>query len=187
MNIHNNCVNLTSNNDIVFWGNNSTHMIIHVQPVMWPPFVSYEEKIVKLNNSSILYYKWCGPLILMLNIFAKRMNAKYYNNKLLFNNTYLTYNFVLHSVRIYSHFKDANEYLLSLYKEDFNVFFPHIILLPISPIPTGEIYASSILRLSRYIGYVERSSILSKTMKCKSILRQLRTVRLTDLQIYSEL
>ncbi len=75
-NINNNCVNLSSVNNTVFWGNYSTNLTIDVQPNVWLPIVTYKEQMIKIENLSILYYQWCGPLILMLNIFAKQMNAK---------------------------------------------------------------------------------------------------------------
>lgn len=75
--IHNNCVTLTSINNTIFWGNNSTNYTIDVQPYMWPPLITYEEQLIKTGNISILYYEWCGPLMLIMNIFGKQMNAKY--------------------------------------------------------------------------------------------------------------
>ncbi len=75
-NIYNNCVNLSSINNTVFWGNNSTNLTIDVLPNMFPPLITYKEQLIKTGNLSILYYQLCGPLILMLNTIAKRMNAK---------------------------------------------------------------------------------------------------------------
>ncbi len=74
---YNNCVNLSSINNTLFWGNNSTNLTINVQPLMWPPIVTYNEKLIKTGNVSLLYYQWCGPLVFVLNIIAKQMNAKY--------------------------------------------------------------------------------------------------------------
>jgi hypothetical protein len=75
--VYNNCVNLSSISDTVFWGNNATNLTIDVQPVMWPPIITYKEQLIKTGNVSLLYYQYCGPLMLMLNIIAKQMNAKY--------------------------------------------------------------------------------------------------------------
>jgi len=74
--VENQCVHLNSINDTVFWGNNSTNDAIIVQPAMWPPFVIYEEESKAAGNSSILYYKYCGPMIVLLKYFAKYINVK---------------------------------------------------------------------------------------------------------------
>ncbi len=75
--INSNCVNLSSINNTLFWGNNSTNLTIDVLPNYWPPIITYEEQLINDGNISILYYQWCGPLIVILNMFAKQMNAKY--------------------------------------------------------------------------------------------------------------
>jgi hypothetical protein len=71
-----NCVNFTSDNQLVLWGNNSTDLIINVQACMWPPVITYNEKLITNGNSSVLHYIWCGPMILIVKEFAKRINAK---------------------------------------------------------------------------------------------------------------
>jgi len=73
---NNQCVQLSSINDTVFWANNSTNNTIIVQPLMWPPFVTYEDKLITKGNSSILHYEYCVPFIVLLIHFAKYINAK---------------------------------------------------------------------------------------------------------------
>jgi len=75
--VYNNCVNFTYINDTVLWANNSTNLTIDVQAFMWPPFITYNEKVIQTGNSSVLHYEWCGPLIFTLIQIAKYMNAKY--------------------------------------------------------------------------------------------------------------
>jgi hypothetical protein len=73
---YNHCVNLTSINDTVFWANNSTNTTIEVQPIVWPPFVNYNEELIKIGNTSILNYQYCGPLLFMIKTFATKLNFK---------------------------------------------------------------------------------------------------------------
>ena len=73
---YNHCVNLTSTNNTIFWGNNSTNTTIDVEPIAWPPFVTYNEKLIKTGNTSTLIYQWCGPLLFMMKIFATKLNFK---------------------------------------------------------------------------------------------------------------
>ena len=43
--LHNNCVNLNSENQIVYWANNNnngTDPTIAIQPIMWPPIITYK-------------------------------------------------------------------------------------------------------------------------------------------------
>jgi hypothetical protein len=75
--VYNNCVNLTSINNTVFWGNNSTNLTLDVLPFMWPPIITYKEQLKNTGNVSLLYYQWCGPLMLIMSTIAKQMNAKY--------------------------------------------------------------------------------------------------------------
>ena len=44
---------------------------------MWPPIITYKEQLVIYGNTSILYYQWCGPLIVLLKHFAIYIKAKY--------------------------------------------------------------------------------------------------------------
>ena len=74
--MNNNCVKLSTNNQIVYWGENSTDLLIDVQPIMWPPIITYSEHLIEKENTSILYYEWCGPLILIIKEFAKSVKAK---------------------------------------------------------------------------------------------------------------
>jgi hypothetical protein len=69
-----NCVNLIPNNDTVSY--NSTSLTMEVQPLMWSPILTYREERIEFDNSSVLHYEWCGPLILLMKIFAKHINAK---------------------------------------------------------------------------------------------------------------
>ena len=76
-NIQNNCINISSENQIVFWANNNnTDNIIEIQPQMWPPIMTYSENIINNGNHSLLNYQWCGPMMLIVKEFAKRVNAK---------------------------------------------------------------------------------------------------------------
>ncbi len=69
----NNCVELSTDNQIVYWGGNTTNLLLKVQPFMWPPIITYTERY---ENISILHYEWCGPLMLIIKEFAKSIKAK---------------------------------------------------------------------------------------------------------------
>jgi hypothetical protein len=74
------CVELNSENDTLFWANTPTNYTIQVQPHIWPPLLTYKEynhfSYIKKGNTSILYYQYCGPLIVLLKVFAKYINVK---------------------------------------------------------------------------------------------------------------
>ncbi len=55
----NNCVKLSTDNQIVYWDRNSADFLLKVQPNMWPPIVTYSERYIKEENISVLYYEWC--------------------------------------------------------------------------------------------------------------------------------
>ena len=74
--VNNNCVNLSSESQTVFWGNNSTDLLIEIQANMWAPLMTYYENLVTYGNYSVLHYLWCGPMMLIIKEFAKRVNAK---------------------------------------------------------------------------------------------------------------
>ena len=71
------CVELNSINNTINWSENSGNFTIEVQPNMWPPIITYYEQLVMSGNTSILYYQWCGPLIVLLKHFAIYIKAKY--------------------------------------------------------------------------------------------------------------
>ncbi len=75
--VYNNCVNLSSISDTLFQNNSTTNLTIDVQPLMWPPFMIYNEQLTNTENISIINYQWCGPLMVVMRIIAKQMNAKY--------------------------------------------------------------------------------------------------------------
>ena len=79
--LHNNCVNLNSENQIIYWANNNnnnnrTDPTIAIQSLIWPPIITYKEVNISNGNSSVLHYQWCGPMMLIVEEFAKRINAK---------------------------------------------------------------------------------------------------------------
>ena len=71
------CVQLNSINDTLDWSESSANFTIQVQPNMWPPIITYKEQWIISGNTSILYYQWCGPLIVLLKHFAIYIKAKY--------------------------------------------------------------------------------------------------------------
>ncbi len=70
--MNNNCVKLSTDNQIVYWGGNSSDLLLEVQPSLWPPVITYKENLIK----EILHYEWCGPLMLIIKEFAKSVKAK---------------------------------------------------------------------------------------------------------------
>ncbi len=73
----NNCVKLSTDNEIFYWGGNSTDFLLKVQPNMFPPIITYSERYIKEGNISVLHYEWCGPMMLIIKEFAKSVRAKY--------------------------------------------------------------------------------------------------------------
>ena len=77
--LQNNCVNLTYENQIVYWANNNNNdskLTIDIQAIMWPPIITYDECNRTDGISLVLQYQWCGPLMLIIKEFAKRINSK---------------------------------------------------------------------------------------------------------------
>ncbi len=74
--INNNCVKLSNEQQIVYWGGNTTNLLITVQPLFSPPYITYSEELKKEGNLSLLHYEWCGPLLLIIKEFAKSLKAK---------------------------------------------------------------------------------------------------------------
>ncbi len=74
--MNNNCVKLSTDNQIVYWGGNSTDLLLKVLPTQWPPLLTYRETLIKVGNISVLHYEWCGPMMLIIKEFAKTVKAK---------------------------------------------------------------------------------------------------------------
>ena len=74
--VSNQCVSLNSINDTLIWPENSINNTIEVLPLMYPPFVTYTEHGINSGNTSILYYQYCGPLIVLIKMFAIYIKAK---------------------------------------------------------------------------------------------------------------
>ncbi len=53
----NNCLNLTPNNNTVFWGNNLRNLTIEVQPIVNRPLLTIRQEMIKFGNSSVLNYE----------------------------------------------------------------------------------------------------------------------------------
>ena len=51
-----------------------TDIVIGVEPSAYPPYILYAEW--KFGNTSTLYYQWCGPMMILFRVFAKRANAR---------------------------------------------------------------------------------------------------------------
>ena len=66
------CVELNSVNDTTDWALNATDSPYDVYAISMPPFLSYKELDVYMSgNTSILYYRYCGPLLVLMKVFAK--------------------------------------------------------------------------------------------------------------------
>ncbi len=76
MKMNNNCAKLTYDNQIVYWGWNTTELLFDVQPNMWPPVITYSEHWIEKENISVLHYEWCRRLMLIIKEFAKSVKAK---------------------------------------------------------------------------------------------------------------
>ena len=72
----NQCVDLNSINDTLVWPENSINNTLEIQPFMFPPFVIYKEHVIESGNTSLLYYQYCVPLIVLIKMFAIYIKAK---------------------------------------------------------------------------------------------------------------
>ena len=70
------CVTLTSLKNTTDWAINSTTEAMDVLALFYPPYLSYNDWEMTVDNTSILYYQFCGPLILLLRRFSERINTK---------------------------------------------------------------------------------------------------------------
>ena len=71
------CVELNSINDTIILEQNLNNDVVDIQPFMYPPLIAYEEELVTTGNISILYYQYCGPLIVLIKLFSKYTEYKY--------------------------------------------------------------------------------------------------------------
>jgi len=71
------CVELNEINYTTHWAKHSNDSPLAVNALPIPPFVVFTNWTVRYGNESILYYKYCGPFILLLKSFAEYMNREY--------------------------------------------------------------------------------------------------------------
>ena len=66
-----NCFNLSLDNNIVNWANNTNNdQVIDV--------MTYPNYIFSFTQFNETHYRWCGPWLLILEHFAKFTKTKYY-------------------------------------------------------------------------------------------------------------
>ena len=72
-----NCVELNELNDTTVWTNNSRDSPLNALLIGFPVLSAYNEWTVMSGNESILYYRYCGPLIMLLKLIAEYINREY--------------------------------------------------------------------------------------------------------------
>ena len=70
------CITLNSLKNTTDLAINSTSEPISTLVMYYPPYLLYTDWEIKEVNKSILYYQFCGPLIVLLKSFAKHINTE---------------------------------------------------------------------------------------------------------------
>ena len=72
------CVSLNTINETTNWAKNSTITPMYAVSFAFPPFLTYEmlKEVNLTEDNSIIYYKYCGPLLLLLKTFAEYSNIE---------------------------------------------------------------------------------------------------------------
>ena len=70
------CVTLNEFDIITKWTLNSTEPALNFNTLMYPPLLTYTDWHITNNNTSLLYYQFCGPLIVLLRTYAQRINTE---------------------------------------------------------------------------------------------------------------
>jgi len=70
------CVSVNEINDTTVWTNNTSDSPLEALLGAFPVLSTYNEWTVMSGNESILYYQYCGPLIMLLKTFAEYINRE---------------------------------------------------------------------------------------------------------------
>ena len=68
------CLTLNSLQMVTNWTNNSEDSPLYIMGFIYPPYLDYTDWEITEHNTSILYYQFCGPLIVLMKCFAKYIN-----------------------------------------------------------------------------------------------------------------
>ena len=60
------CVTLNELETTSKWAVNSTEPALNFNVLMFPPLLSYTDWHITRDNTSLLYYQFCGPFIVLL-------------------------------------------------------------------------------------------------------------------------
>ena len=74
--VNRSCVTLNTNQITTNWAINSTAPPIFTADFMYPPLLIYNDWNITEDNSTITYYQFCGPIIVLLREFSKRINIE---------------------------------------------------------------------------------------------------------------
>ncbi len=70
------CVSLNSEQTVTKWTDNSTAQPFDAMSLIYPPILSYTEWETTDDNTSLLHYQYCGPLIVLFKCFAQHINTE---------------------------------------------------------------------------------------------------------------
>ena len=70
------CLTLNSLQNTTQLAVNSTADPIDVLAAFFPPLLTYADWVITENNNSILFYQFCGPLVVLMKTFAKFVNKE---------------------------------------------------------------------------------------------------------------
>ena len=68
------CVSLNSEQTVTKWTDNSTAEPFDFFVLVFPPLLSYNDWYTTDGNTSLNNYQFCGPLIVLLKLFAQDIN-----------------------------------------------------------------------------------------------------------------
>lgn len=76
MNSEKRCIELNSVNDSTDLFPNSSLRPLNLFSVSLPPLLTYSDREVMVDNETVLYYSFCGPLVLLMKTLAQYMKIE---------------------------------------------------------------------------------------------------------------
>ena len=74
--VNRSCVTLNTNQMTTNWTINSTAPPIRTTALIYPPLLLFNDWDIIEDNITITYYQFCGPFIVLLREFAKRIKTE---------------------------------------------------------------------------------------------------------------
>ena len=70
------CLTLNSRQTVTNLTNNSSGPPLFILAFFLPPYLDYTDWEIAEQNSSVLYYQFCGPFIVLMRCFAEYINTE---------------------------------------------------------------------------------------------------------------